>query len=207
MKFDERARWRWTKHSGPDAAGITRWECPFCSGRLKNRQLRQSKLSKRALLVELSTGTTQCCEGILQIGASLLNLVQADAIPYGTTAHNLSYGRRNLVETDNSYLGGTYIDLTNTYSRLMGTAKRKFVMAFMLAGLNRYIERSWRARKAAEASAAETMKRQSPTRRQDTLQRALDVTTPPAARTRPRKRRPEPPTVRKGKRPPAILRT
>lgn len=206
-KFNERARWRWTKHSGPDAAGMTRWECPFCSGRLKSRQLKQRKLNKTAVLVGLREGTTKCCDGIIQVGASLLNLLQADGIPYGTTAHNLAYGRRNLVETGNSYLGGTYINLTNTYSRLMGTMKRKFVMAFMLAGLNRYIERSWRAKKAAEATASKDTKRQSPLRRRDTLQHALAGTTPSAAHRGRRGTRPEPPTVRKGTRPRAIPRT
>ncbi len=36
-KFNLRARWRMVRHSGPDAAGATRWRCPFCSGLLRAR--------------------------------------------------------------------------------------------------------------------------------------------------------------------------
>ncbi len=59
--------------------------------------------------VELPAEVTQCCEGTLQVDATYLNLVQAHAIRYGTSAHAQAYGRRNLVETVYSYLGGTYV--------------------------------------------------------------------------------------------------
>ncbi len=36
-KFNQRARWRLTRHAGPDADGATRWKCPFCSGLLRSR--------------------------------------------------------------------------------------------------------------------------------------------------------------------------
>ncbi|WP_375432785.1 hypothetical protein [uncultured Friedmanniella sp.] len=61
-------------------------------------------------------------------------------------AHAQALGRRNLVETGNSYFGGTYITLERAYSRLMGHENRKFVLGFLLAGLNAYIERGWRIR-------------------------------------------------------------
>jgi hypothetical protein len=31
-KFNQRARWRLSRHAGTDADGATRWKCPFCSG-------------------------------------------------------------------------------------------------------------------------------------------------------------------------------
>ena len=36
----------------------------------------------------------------------------------------------------------------------MGNTNRKFVLGMLLAGLNRYIERSWRAKQAANESSA-----------------------------------------------------
>jgi hypothetical protein len=99
--------------------------------------------------VELPAEVTQCCEGTLQVDATYLNLVQAHAIRYGTSAHAQAYARRNLVETVYSYLGGTYVDLSRTYSRLMGNTNRKFVLGMLLAGVNRYIERSWRAARSS----------------------------------------------------------
>lgn len=64
---------------------------------------------------------TKCCKGTLQVSAQYLNLAQALAIPYGTAAHAQAYRRRNIVEAGNSYLDGTYIDLSRTCSRLMET--------------------------------------------------------------------------------------
>lgn len=119
-KFNERAAWRWSRLARPDRDGVTRWICPFHAGRLKCRSFRQTKVKASAPLVTLPAGVTKCCDGTLQVTAEYLNLVQGLAIPYGTTAHSKAYGRRNLVETGNSYFGGTYIDLSRTYSRLMG---------------------------------------------------------------------------------------
>ena len=133
-------------------------------------------MKKSAPLVQLPAGVTQCCTGTLQVPAAYLNLIQAFAIPYGTTAHAKAYGRRNLVETGNSYFGGTYIDLTRTYSRLMGNTNRKFVLGMLLAGLNRYIERSWRAKQRAIQRAMERAN-QAPARRAKRRMRTLDELT------------------------------
>ena len=37
--FNRRARYRYTRHAGPDADGATRWRCPFCYGLLRSRAL------------------------------------------------------------------------------------------------------------------------------------------------------------------------
>lgn len=152
--FNERAHYAFVRHAGPDSDGVTRWKCPFCAGKLRDRQLQQRKVNKSALivttakskLVKTKDGTLTCCDGTLTLTAEHLNLMQAFAIPYGTTAHAQAYGRRQGVETVNSYLNGAYIRLDRTYSRLMNHRNRKFVLAIMLAGLNRYIENSWRER-------------------------------------------------------------
>lgn len=154
--FNERARWRWVRHSGPDPDGVTRWKCPFHAGRLKCRSIRQRAVARNAPLVTLPAGVRTCCEGTLSLPATYLNLIQAHAIPYGTTAHANAYGRRQIVETANSYLGGAYINLERSYSRLMGKTNRKFMLGVILAGLNRYIERSWRAKQSETTSRAAT---------------------------------------------------
>lgn len=184
-RFNERAAWRWSRLAGPDKDGVTRWSCPFHEGRLKCRAIRQRKVKASAPLVQLPAGVRKCCEGTLQLSAEYLNLIQACAIPYGTTAHSQAYGRRNLVETANSYFGGTYVDLTRTYSRLMGHKNRKFVLGMLLAGLNRYIERSWRALQAAKEKAA-ALPQQRAKRRKGTLADLIDH---PAWETRKRQSR------------------
>lgn len=131
-------------------------------------------MSKSAPLVELPEGADMCCSGTLSLGASFLNLIQGDGVPFGTTAHAKSWGRRSLVETSNSLLAGKYIALSRSYTRLMGLKNRRFITAFMIAGLNRFIELGWRAvqvemeRLAAIAKA--NAKKTRATRRHDTLQ-------------------------------------
>ena len=170
--FNERARWRWTKQAGPDADGVTRWICPFHAGRLKSRSIRQRKVAASAPLVQLPAGVTSCCTGTLTLSAGYLNLIQADGIPYGTSAHAAAYGRRQIVETDNSYLGGAYINLERSYSRLMGHKNRKFLLGILLAGLNRYIERQWRAKLLANSGDGASKARAK--RRKGTFTHLLD---------------------------------
>lgn len=151
-KYDERARWRWNKIAGPDEDGYTRWQCPFHAGRLKSRDFRQAKISKEAPLVFLPDDVTKCCEGTITLDASYTRLMQAFAIPYGTSAWRWAYSRRNMVETGNSYFGGSsYMSLERTYTRLMGHKNKKLLLALMVAGLNQFIARSWRGRMEAEA--------------------------------------------------------
>src|SRR5205807_8642519 len=46
-KFNQRARWRLTRHAGPDADGATRWKCPFCSGLLRSRAFPNTQIGRR----------------------------------------------------------------------------------------------------------------------------------------------------------------
>jgi hypothetical protein len=46
-------------------------------------------------------------------------------------------------------LKGQYVNLDRKYTKLMGLAKRTFALAFLTAGLNRYIGRSWKEKRAA----------------------------------------------------------
>src|SRR5207302_2916473 len=47
-KFNQRARWRLTRHAGPDGDGATRWKCPFCSGLLRSRSFPTTMRHSRA---------------------------------------------------------------------------------------------------------------------------------------------------------------
>ncbi len=147
--YNERARWRYSVHGGLDADGYLRMRCPFCTGRLASRQLAGARrAAKNAPLVALPDGVTRCCTGVVRIPPEHLRAMQALQIPFGTTAHSTAYGRRSLTETTNSLLKGQYVNLDRKYTKLMGLAKRTFVMAFLAAGLNRYIGRSWKEKRA-----------------------------------------------------------
>lgn len=195
--YNERARWRYSVHGRPDADGYLRMRCPFCTGRLASRQLHNGpRAARTAPLVELPTGVTRCCTGIVRIPPEHLRLMQALHIPFGTTAHRIAYGRRNLAETTNSLMKGQYVNLDRKYTKLMGLAKRTFALAFLVAGLNRYIGRSWKEQRAAAErellAARHTRKRRrtsslsdivakagAPTTRQHESGRALTSTAPP----------------------------
>ena len=124
--------------------------CPFCTGRLVSRQLRNARRAPRsAPLVALPEGGTTCCTGIVRIAPAHLRMMQALQIPFGTTAHQTANGRRSLTDTANSLLKGQYVDLDRKYTKLMGLAKRTFALALLIAGLNRYIGQSWKEKRVA----------------------------------------------------------
>lgn len=83
-----------------------------------------------------------------------MNLEQALGLLWGTTAHTAAYGLRALVENANNLVHDKYLHLDRGYTKLMGLAKRKFVLAFVLAVVNRKIAVAWEA-KEAERSAWE----------------------------------------------------
>lgn len=168
--YNERARWRYSVHGGLDADGYLRMRCPFCSGRLASRQLVTARrAAKKAPLVALPDGVTTCCTGIVRIPPEHLRMMQALQMPFGTTAHQTAYGRRNLAETTNSLLKGQYANLDRKYTKLMGLAKRTFVLAFLIAGLNRYIGQSWKEKCAAAERARLAAKATRKRRRTSTL--------------------------------------
>lgn len=146
--YDERARWRYTNHGLPDADGFVRLICPFHAGRLRATNLVQTNVAKNAPLVELPDGVDKCCNGIVTVPPEYLKLVQAKGLLFQTTAWCNAYGPRVLVETTNSLLKDKYATLNRTYTKLMGLAKRKFALAFLVAATNRRIVRAWRAKQA-----------------------------------------------------------
>jgi hypothetical protein len=170
--FNERSRWRFQLHAGPDADGTTRWKCPFHAGFLRSRQLPFTmRRSRNAPLVELPVGT-KCCDGIISVSAADLPFRQK--LTPGTTAWRKSYRRRNVVEGVNAMLKGGFVNIQQKFFRVFRLTKLTFLLAFTIAGYNVECIRSFNARKVAEAEATEAKKRRRKGRRQGTWSHLLD---------------------------------
>ena len=169
--FNERSRWRFQLHAGPDADGTTRWKCPFHAGFLRSRQLPFTmRRSRNAPLVELPVGT-KCCDGIISVSAADLPFRQK--LAPGTTAWRKSYRRRNVVEGVNAMLKGGFVNVQQKFFRVFRLTKLTFLLAFTIAGYNVECTRSFNARKVAEAEATEAKKRRRKGRRQGTWSHLL----------------------------------
>lgn len=150
-RFNQRARWRFVRHAGPDAEGVTRWRCPFCAGLLRSRNVPKTmRRSRSAPLVGLPDGVQSCCSGILSAPPSELPLVQR--IPFGTTAWRTSMDRRQMVESVNAALKGGYTDLARGFFRVFGQVKISVLFAFTLAAFNVDRIRSFEAKRAEAAA-------------------------------------------------------
>jgi hypothetical protein len=144
-KFNQRARWRLVRHAGHDAGGVTRWRCPFCAGLLRSRQFPKTmRGSRRAPLVEVDNAGGQCCSGILSAAPAELALHQR--IPFGTTAWRISMGRRQVVESVNAALKGSFIDLARGFFRVFGRVKMTVLLGFTVAAYNIDRVRSFRSK-------------------------------------------------------------
>jgi hypothetical protein len=151
-KFNLRARWRMVRHAGPDGDGATRWRCPFCAGLLRARKFPKTmRRSVTVPLVPVDEGCDHCCDGILT--AMPAELPWWQRIPFGTTAWRLSMGRRQVVESVNAALKGTFADLSRGFFRVFGQTKMTILLGFTIAGYNLDRIRSYRAKKRAEAEA------------------------------------------------------
>jgi hypothetical protein len=168
-KFNLRVRWRMVRHAGPDADGATRWRCPFCAGLLRARKFGKTmRRPKTVPLVPVDEGCEQCCGGILT--AMPTELPWTQRIPFGTTAWRLSMGRRQVVESVNAALKGTFADLARGFMRVMGQTKMTVMLGFTIAGYNLDRIRSYRAKKRAEAEA----KPAQPKRRRGTWREVVE---------------------------------
>ena len=151
-KFNQRARWRMVRHAGPDADGATRWRCPFCAGMLKARKFPKTMRRPASVpLVPVDEGCEHCCAGIQT--AMPAELPWWQRIPFGTTAWRLSMGRRQVVESVNAALKGTFADLSRGFFRVFGQTKMTILLGFTVAGYNLDRIRSYRAKKRAQEEA------------------------------------------------------
>jgi len=142
-KFNQRARWRRTRHAGPDADGATRWKCPFCSGLLRSRSFPKTmRHSRTAPLVDVHA--EHCCNGIQT--AMPVELPWWQSITFGTTAWRISMGRRQVVESANSAFKGAFADLSRGFFRVMGLVKMTALVGFTLAAYNLDRIRSFKAK-------------------------------------------------------------
>lgn len=142
-RFNQRARWRLTRHAGPDEDGATRWRCPFCSGLLRSRTFPKTmRHSRNAPLVDVEAEC--CCAGILTAMPEELPWWQS--ITFGTTAWRISMGRRQVVESANAALKGAFADLGRGFFRVMGLVKTTVLLGFTLAAYNLDRVRSFRAK-------------------------------------------------------------
>jgi hypothetical protein len=163
-KFNQRARWRYVRHAGPDADGFTRWRCPFCAGLLRSRRFPKTmRRSRRAPLVEVGKDVTQCCSGILTVAPSELALHQT--IPFGTTAWRISMGRRQVAESVNAALKGAFVDLARSFFRVFGQVKMTVLLGFTVAAYNLDRVRAFRAKHDLEADGSPALTSTRPTRR------------------------------------------
>lgn len=138
--FNRRAQYRWRILAGPDNKGRIRLCCPICTAKvLKCRNVPATmRLPSYRPLVTLPNGRRRCCEsGSITYGPTDYPTWMGDVVPF-TTAHNLSYGRRNAAETGNSFLHGLYVDIDENWAEPFGTVKRALLLAFTLAAINHY---------------------------------------------------------------------
>jgi hypothetical protein len=179
-KFNLRARWRMMRHAGPDAAGATRWRCPFCSGFLRSRSFpRTMRRAKTAPLVPVDDGCERCCNGILTTQA--VEMAWWQRITYGTTAWRISMGRRQVVESVNAALKGASTDLGRGFMRVMGVTKMTVMLGFTLAAFNLDRIRSFRAKHALDEEGRPTERRRKTRarRRVGTWSDVIEPTDPP----------------------------
>ena len=188
-KFNQRARWRLVRHAGPDADGVTRWRCPFCAGLLRCRQVpRTMRGSRNSPLVHLADGSKSCCSGILS--AVPVDVPLAQRIPYGTTAWRISMGRRQVVESVNAALKGSFVDLTRGFFRVFGRVKVTVLLGFTLAAFNLERIRSFRAKQALSEDRSQDQYHASPSprkkRRRGTWSQIIEQRPQPPPQTPPR---------------------
>lgn len=122
----------------------------MCAGRLRRAGRVTRAANANAPVIEPPDGVA-CCAGTVTLPDDAVHLEQASGLLWGTRAHTDVYARRSLVENANNRLHDKYIHLDRGYTKLIGLAKRKFVLAFLLAGVNHKIAESWQAKEVARA--------------------------------------------------------
>ncbi len=150
--FNDRARYRYSVHAGPDDDGYRRLRCPFCAGRGKARAFPKTmRLGPTVPILPVAGGPERCCKGIITVSAEDLALWQD--IPFGTTAWFMSYRRRNCVESVNAALKGQFVDIDKGYQSFLRADKITLMLAFTLAGVNIDRANAYRAKHALKPAA------------------------------------------------------
>ena len=91
--YVNRALWRWTRNRKLDDGG-GQYSCSQCAGRVTtNAKTRNPDTVPNKAAPYLRIEAEQCCHGMASVPVDLLDAYQD--IPFGTPAHDKSYGRRN----------------------------------------------------------------------------------------------------------------
>ena len=91
--YADRSLWRWTRNRKLDNGG-GQFSCSQCAGRVTTKApTRNPDAIPNKAAPFLPIEDEQCCHGMVSITADLLDASQD--IPFGTPAHDKSYGRRN----------------------------------------------------------------------------------------------------------------
>ena len=122
--------------------------------------------SRQKPMVSLPDNTDCCCKGTISAPAVELPLTQT--IPFGSTAWRISMNRRQVVESANAALKGSFVDCGRGFFRVFGRVKISVLLGFTVAAYNLDCIRSFRANQEELVSAP---KRQ-PKRRQGTWAQA-----------------------------------
>jgi hypothetical protein len=96
---------------------------------------------------ELPVQTPDRCFGALQPAELALH----QPIPFGTTAWRISMGRRQVVESVNAALKGSFVDLARGFFRVFGRVKMTVLLGFTVAAFNIDRVRSFRSKHHLEA--------------------------------------------------------
>lgn len=149
--YNERANYRYRLHAGPDPDGTTRWQSPYAAKSLRSEQLPESmRNARRGPLVQLIDGKRPAAT----VSVSAADLPLQQQCIAGSTAHSISMSRRNAVEGVNGNLKRNFTNVDRGYTRLFGTGKVAFLLAFTLAGQNVMLARSFQRRLAREEELA-----------------------------------------------------
>jgi hypothetical protein len=139
--FNQRATWRLVRHQAPTAQGTTRWKCPFHGRLRRSRSFPYTMRYPHTVPMSVVNGD-KCCDGIITVEAAELPMWQP--YPFGTTAWQAAYSRRNVVEGVNGALQCQYTDISKGYHRVFGLEKVTMMLAFTVAGYNLECARTFR---------------------------------------------------------------
>ena len=141
-EFNRRAPYRYRRIKAPGSDGTTRWENPVNAGALRSRQVpRSMRNSTKAPLIELEEGAD-----LRTVTAGADDLPTWQPTLFGTSAWHEAMGRRQQVESVNSFLHGavgSLTDISRGYTKLRHSGRIKLFLVATLVGYNRRVIARW----------------------------------------------------------------
>jgi hypothetical protein len=141
-QFNRRAPYRYARIKAPGSDGTTRWEHPVNSGTLRSRQVpRSMRNSTKAPLIKIEEGAN-----LHSVTAGADDLATWQRTLFGTSAWHEAMGRRQQVESVNSFLHGavgSLTDISRGYTKLRHSGRIKLFLVATLVGYNRKVIARW----------------------------------------------------------------